>query len=226
MAIAPLKAFKYYRIDVTGTAQFASAAASKYVTINELEMFEFDVTGTNLCTAATATASNFYTVGTEAPKAIDGNSATHWESAQTVNNWLKIEFASAKVVRQIRITSTTYPNEVPRNFQIVGSNDNTTWESVLTVVDWVTTPVATTGVLTTNRLLGGVSKTSDGLATATVEIYTWDTNEIIGKVVPDSAGAWVFREHTASPRQYLVVHKGPSGYKPQADGPVTSYVIP
>lgn len=226
MAIAPLKAFKYYRIDITGTAQNPGAATSKYVTINELEMFEFDVTGTNLCAAATATASGFYATGTGAPKAIDGNAATYWESAQTVNNWLKIEFASAKVVRQIRITSTAYPNEVPRNFQIVGSNDNTTWESVLTVVDWVTSPGAKTGVLTTNRLFGGVSKTSGGLATATVEIYTWDTNEFVGKVIPDSSGAWAFREHTATPRQYLVVHKGPSGYKPQADGPVTSYVIP
>ena len=119
MAIAPLKAFKYYRIDITGTAQNPDAAMPKYVTINELEMFEFDVTGTNLCTAATATASGFYASGTEATNAIDGNAATYWESTQTVNNWLKIEFASAKVVRQIRITSTSYPNEVPRNFQIV-----------------------------------------------------------------------------------------------------------
>ena len=71
MAIAPLKAFKYYRIDITDTALNPGAATSKYVTINELEMFEFDVTGTNLCTAATATASGFYTAGTEAPKAID-----------------------------------------------------------------------------------------------------------------------------------------------------------
>lgn len=226
MAIAPLKAFKYYRVNVTGTAQNPGASTAKYVTINELEMFEFDVTGTNLCATATATASGFYAAGTEAPKAIDGNATTFWESAQVVDNWLKVELTTAKVVRQIRITSSAYPNEVPRNFQIVGSNDNSTWEAVLTVVDWVTTPVAKTGVLTTNRLFGGVSKTSDGLATASVEIYTWDTGEYVGRVIPDAAGGRSFREHTATPRQYLVVHKGPAGYKPQADGPVTSYVIP
>lgn len=214
-----LTAYSNYRLLISKAANVGTA----YITVNEFGLYAaVDGSGANLCTGATATASSQYNATTGAAKAIDGNSSTFWESAsESGDKWLRVQLASASVVRSVYISSTTYPNEVPRDFALQASNDGTTWVTLFSWVDWVTTTVAKSSLERVNLNIGGSSKLDSGLRSSKVLVYDWATGAFVASIIPATDGAWEFRP--ANTNELLVTHIGPSGYKPNSDGPITPY---
>lgn len=213
-------AYSKYRLLVS---KISSGTAPGYVTINEFGLYESaSHSGANLCTGATATAHSSYDATNTPPsKAIDGNATTFWESGNlaATPKWLQIDLASAKEVRSIYISSTTYPNEVPRDFVLQGSNDGTTWTAIATFADWVTSTVAKSAYEQINIRVGGVSQLDSGTKTSKILIFDWATGALIASVIPETSGAWSYAPRLAS--DLLITHIGPSGFQPWSDGPVT-----
>ena len=218
-----LAAYSKYRIYVTRTASTA-AGAPNYCTINEFRGFtNGDGSGSNLFTGGTASASGAYNTKT-ANLAFDGNAATYWESDNAASGfrWLRYDLASAVVIRNFYLSSTTYPNEVPRDFLIQGSNDGTTWTTILQVVDWVATSVAKTESIRTDLSVGGTSLLDTGVGSTKVLLHRYSDGVLLGTVAPNAVtGQWQYRLQNNDP--LLVTHIGPSGFRPVSDGPVTPY---
>lgn len=204
--------YRYYRL------LFRDAT---YTAINEIGLYAANNgTGTNLLTGSTATASGSYS-GTSPSNAIDGNTSTYWESlTNTSLQWISFDLGSAQSVKSIKITSTTYPSEVPRNFEFQVSNDGSSWKTVGFFV------FGTAGVTQTNKVqaldlyVGGSSTITGGTASQKVLIYNWSTGALIGSIVPFTGGAYEWR-FESSGIDVMVVHIGPSGYRPTSDGPIT-----
>lgn len=214
-----LTAYSNYRLLISKAAN----GDAGYITVNEFGLYAAaDGSGTNLCTGATATAISQYDATTGAANAIDGNSSTYWESTSASGDkWLRVQLASASVVRSVYISSTKYPNEVPRDFALQASNDGTTWVTLFNWVDWVTTPGAKSSLERVDLKIGGSSKLDSGLRSSRVLVYNWATGAFVASIIPATDGTWEFRP--ANTNELLVTHIGPSGYKPNSDGPITPY---
>lgn len=204
--------YRYYRLLFT---------TAKYTTINEIGLYAAnDGTGTNLLTGSTATASGSYS-GTSPGAAIDGNATTYWESSSSAAmHWLSFDLGTAQSVKSLKITSTTYANEVPLNFELQVSDDGATWKAIGFFV------FGTVGVTQTNKVqaldlyIGGTSTITGGTATQKVLIYNWTTGALIRSIVPFAGGAYEWRFENSG-FDVMVTHIGPSGYRPISDGPIT-----
>lgn len=212
-----LKAYSDYRIHVTSS----SAAPNNYVSINEIALYEqADHSGSNILVGSTVTASGSYNSSTLPSNAIDGNPTTYWESQAGLPAWIRFKLQSQKTVRSVYISSTAYPNEVPRNFTLQATNDNgTTWKTLYTWVDWVTQPGAKSDYTNISVALIGVSLLDNGLPTSRVVFHKWDSMQLMGSVVPDNDGSYEYRPSVTG--DVLITHTGPSGFRPLSDGPVT-----
>jgi len=88
------------------------------------------------------TASSQYNGGHAPVYAFDGNSDTKWASSGTGTQWLQIKLPTATICNAVKIVSRTdgnYSNQVPRDFEIRGSNDAETWTTLTTQtgIAWV-----------------------------------------------------------------------------------------
>lgn len=212
-----ISAYSKYRLMVTKS----SSGTAGYVAINEFGLYETaDHSGANLCTGATATASGIYDASRAAAKAIDGNAGTFWESNNTsLPKWLQVDLAGAVEVRSMYLSSTTYINEVPRDFSLQGSNDGAAWDTIINFVDWVSTGVAKSAYEQLNVRVGGISQLDTGVSSTRVLVYDWATAAFLVSVVPASDGSWSCSLRL--PNDLLITHIGPSGFQPWSDGPVT-----
>lgn len=208
-------AYRYYRLVFSKN----SAGDNRYYTINEWSLYNQpgDV-GTNLCVGATASASGAY--GSQsASLAIDGNPTTFWESSlDGAPSWLKVDLGTACVVRSMVIESTTYTNEIPRDFTLQGSNDNSTW-TVIETYTWADAFITTSGVFTLNFGVKGTSVLDDGTPSTKVWVHAWDTGALLGSAAPGGDGSYRVLSPIAG--DVLITHVGPAGYRPVSDGPVT-----
>lgn len=213
-----LTAYSYYRLVISKAAN----GGNGYVTVNEFGLYTAeDHSGTNLVTGATATAISQYGAY-DAAKAIDGNASTFWESNNAAGDkWLQVQLGSAAVVRSVYISSTAYPSEVPRDFQLQASNDGSTWVTIFSWVDWVTSTVAKSSYEQINLKIGGSSKLDSGLHSSKVLVFDWASGAFVTSIVPNTDGSWEYRP--ANTNDLLVTHIGPSGYRPISDGPITPY---
>lgn len=214
-----LTAYSYYRLVISKAAN----GGNGYVTVNEFGLYtDKDHSGTNLAIGATATAISQYDANTGAAKAIDGNASTFWESnSASGDKWLQVQLGSAAVVRSVYISSTTYPGEVPRDFQLQASNDGSTWVAIFSWVDWVTADGAKSSYEKINLKVGGESKLDSGVRSSKVLLYNWASGALIASIIPNTDGSWEYRP--ANTNDLLVTHIGPSGYRPVSDGPITPY---
>lgn len=213
-----LTAYSYYRLVISKAAN----GGNGYATVNEFGLYTAeDHSGTNLAAGATATADSQYgTYG--AANAIDGDASTFWESTGAAGDkWLQVQLGSAAVVRSVYISSTAYPNEVPRDFQLQASNDGSTWVTIFSWVDWVTSPVAKSSYEQINLIIGGASKLDSGLRSSKVLVFNWASGAFVTSIVPNADGSWEYRPTNTN--DLLVTHIGPSGYRPISDGPITPY---
>lgn len=214
-----LTAYSYFRLVISKAAD----GGNGYVTVNEFGLYtDEDHSGTNLATGATATAISQYVADTGAAKAIDGGASTFWESnSASGDKWLQVQLGSAAVVRSVYISSTTYPDEVPRDFQLQASNDGSTWVTIFSWVDWVTSTVAKSSYEKINLKIGGVSRLDSDLRSSRVLVFDWASGAFAASIVPNIDGSWGYRP--ANTDDLLVTHIGPSGYRPVSDGPITPY---
>ena len=221
-----LTAYSKYRLLVTRTSS-TLAGSPGYVTVNDFDLWTTagrSDARLGATAGATFSASGQY-AGQPPGLAFDGNASTYWESDNAVaaSRWLRIDLPSAVVVHSFYINSISYPNEIPRDFKLQGSNDGTTWVDLFSVTGWVTTPTVREGqYFAISLTLLGTSVLDTGVAAVRVLVHEWGTGKLITSVTPNpSTGAWscVLSE----PGDVLVTHIGPSGYRPISDGPVTPY---
>ena len=207
-----LNAYKFYRVSFDNSNS-SSAGAAFYITVNEFKIF--DENNANILNGSSVTASGIYQ--SQTPNfAIDGNDSTYWESDSTSQNkWIQFELPTPKVAKYAWLKSITYPDEVPKDFKILGSNDGTNWFTIISVTNWSVPGVAKTDFIYFTKSIKGNSKLVTPLGNIVIEFYDWDSGTPLGKVQPDVNGDWVFH-HTGS-NKILIVHKGPVGFRPQAD---------
>ena len=73
---------------------------------------------------AAATASSTPNQGNNAPKAIDGNLTTRWESAQTDDAWIRFDFGAKTPLGYLKLT---WENAYGKEYAIEASDDGSTW---------------------------------------------------------------------------------------------------
>lgn len=157
-----------------------------------------------------------------AANAIDGVPSTVWESTSSPGDkWLAVQLPSAKAIRSLYLSSTTWGAECPRDFLIQGSNDGANWTTVASFTDFVTTTSGFSGYAAFSLSIGGISKLDTNSPSVRVLIYEWSTGQLLRTIVPEADGAWNYRPRTTA--DLLVTHIGPSGYQPRSDGPITPY---
>lgn len=208
-------AYRYYKLVFSKN----SNNDNKYYTVNEWELYEqFGASRANLCIGATASASGNY--GSQvASLAIDGNPTTYWESSPNGSpSWLKVDLGAEHVARSMVIKSTQYPDEIPRDFTLQGSNDNSTWIVVGSYAG-VDSFIASGGTFPLNFGVKGTSLLDDGTPSTKVWVHAWGTGALLGSAVPEGDGSYRFSVTTAA--DVLITHVGPAGYRPVSDGPVT-----
>lgn len=210
--------FKYYRLYITKNAN----GNNGYFSMNTFSMFETNESTTDLCIGATATASSNYNASTEAPKAIDNNASTYWETASTAGDkWFQVELPAAKKVRKLIITTTNYQGEMPSAFIFQGSNDNVNWTNLKTVNRGTFgSPNSYVELLST--VVGGKSVLDSGDPSLKVILFNWQTMQYIIHTTPNASGDWFL--YLNDPSDLLITHIGPSGFQPISDGPVTPMV--
>lgn len=208
-------AYRYYRLLLSKN----SNNDNRYYTINEFALYErSDATGDNLCAGATASASDAY--GSQAASlAIDGNPTTYWESGlDGAPSWLKVDLGAEQIVRSMVIKSTTYPNEVPKDFVLQGSNDDSVWQNIATYIGFDTF-ITSNGVFLLHYGVKGTSLLEDGTPSSKVWVHAWGTGELLGGITPGGDGS--YRYSASSAGDVLITHVGPAGYRPISDGPIT-----
>ncbi len=221
-------AYRYYRLVLRKNSN-ANQGSNIYFTINEFGLYaDSDHSGPNLCAGATATAQDQYQADLGPEKAIDGNAATYWESAALAGGaasgntkWLQVDLGVPREVRSLYLSSTTYANEVPVDWDLQASNDNATWFTLRAFRSWTLPGVTKSGYEALTLVVGGVSKLDNGQRSSRVLVYDWITGELLQSIVPELNGSWSYR--TSTMREVLVTHTGPSGFKPLSDGPITPY---
>ena len=72
----------------------------------------------------TATASSSPNQGNNAPKAIDGNATTRWESAASDDQWLQLDFGAKTPLGYLKLT---WENAYGKEYALEVSDDGSTW---------------------------------------------------------------------------------------------------
>lgn len=208
-------AYRYYMLVFSKN----SNNDNRFYAINEWGLYEqVGAAGTNLCIGATASASGNYD-SKVASLAIDGNPTTYWESSlEGSPTWIKVDLGAEHTVRSMVIESTAYPNEVPRDFTLQGSNDDSTW-TVIETYEGADAFIATSGVFGVNFGVKGTSLLDDGTPSTKVWAHAWGTGALLGSATPKGDGSYRFLATT--PADVLITHVGPAGYRPVSDGPIT-----
>ena len=177
------QAYKYYRLLFKGSY----APSNNYASFAEFKLFEnADAVGTNLCTGAVATSSGSYSANTQAPKGIDNNTSTYYESENASLTsggtcWFKIELPEAKVIRSYHMIPSSYTNEFPVKFEIQGSNDNTNWDKIY---ENNSVPGTIAYTRTIASYVGGISRLTNGQPTQRILITNWLTGAYISTATP------------------------------------------
>ena len=215
------QAYKYYRLLFKGSF----ATDNKYASFAEFRLFEgVEGVGTNLCVGAVASSSGQYSATVVAPRGIDGDIATYYESESISFSsggtcWFKIELPEAKVIRSYHMIPSPYTAEFPLKFEIQGSNDNTNWDKIY---ENNSIPGTIAYTRTIASYVGGISRLTNGQPTQRILINNWLTGAYISTATPDLSGNWFASIPYGT--DVLVTHIGPAGYKPESDGPITPYL--
>lgn len=214
-------AYKFYRI----LFKKNSSGDLRYYAVNTLNLYtSADGSGLDVAPSGVVTANGSYSATTTPDKAIDGDPATYFESSNRVtagsDGWLQLEFPYALVIRSLRIISTAYVTEYPRDFLFQGSADGVNWVTVASFVDFMVTGGATTRLVPTLLQVRGTSKLESGVASNRVLIHNWTTGALIRSITPEADGSFFYMA-TDTTTQVMVTHIGPSGFRPICDGPIT-----
>jgi hypothetical protein len=69
--------------------------------------------------------------GTSAASALDGNTATRWNSgaSQAPGQWFQVDMGAARTVRQLVLAAAGSPTDYPRGYAVYASNSPTDWSA-------------------------------------------------------------------------------------------------
>lgn len=211
-------AYKYYRLLVSEVQQ-----ANYYLGVEEFCLYEGILpTSENLALTAIATARTNYNASTNPVSNVKDNSrSTWWASAQMtagVDEWLKLELPTPKVVRRFEVHSAFNKQESPRKYKLQGSNDDLNWTTIYKESDNRVEPILRN---LSHAKVSGSSKNTSGSANPRVIVSHWESGGLIDIVTPNPDGS--FACYTQTESQVLVTHIGPPGTQPKSDGPITPY---
>lgn len=214
--------YRYFRLLLKRSS--AASQDWRYYAINEFYLYANNLgTGDNLLFGATATTDGSYQ--SQTPNlAIDGNTTTYWESSlhdQGVPAWIAFQTASPISPRSFRIVSTSQSLERPIDFELQVSVDGVIWQTLRSVVGW---PNSNDNWSALDLKVQGIAKLSNGVKASRVLIQSFSTGALQAVVTPGNDGAWAY--YPQAPGDLLVTTLGPSGFKPEADGPITPYLEP
>jgi len=139
---API-AFRYWRLYLLN-----NNGDTNFMCVAEVEL-RLTVGGADVTTSSTpVTGSSFYDATYPPSNVVDGglNLAGSWISAvgQTTNQWLRLDLATSKAVKQVQISAeTTNPTRAPKDIRIEGSSDGVNFTTVGTFLgntNWGATP--------------------------------------------------------------------------------------
>lgn len=211
-------AYKYYRLLVSEVQQ-----ANYYLGIEEFRLYENQSgLSANLALTAIATARTSYNASSNPPSNVrDGSSSTWWASAQMtsgVDEWIKLELTTPKIVRRFEIYSTFNTQELPKKYMLQASNNNIDWTTIYKESSATVNPILRN---ISYLKVSGNSKNSLGSPNPRVLITHWNTGELIEVVTPDGNGDFYCYPQTED--LLMVTHVGPTGCQPKSDGPITPY---
>ena len=226
--VPPLVAYSKYRI-VISRIQEQNGNLS-YAALREVGLFSAsNATGTNLATGSITSASSSYSGGYPPENTIDGNIGTYWESgafsAGSATVWIRFDLPEAAVVRSVRMAGgyANYANETPMDFVIQGSNDGDVWTDLVDIISWGGfipgfKPFLIDANVRMDLAVMGTSRLATGERSDSVFIHSYASGELLRKLTPAANGSYTFAPQTLD--GLLITHIGPTGYAPQADGPV------
>lgn len=188
-----------------------------------------DQTDENMAAGSTVTSSGSYNSTNVPNKVVDGQLGTYWESTAFVPGsttvWVRFDLPAAVALRSVRMAGgiTNYRNETPRDFIIQGSNDGATWTTLFDVKDWGDfkdgqSPFMIDDSMRLDLIVMGTSRLSTGARSDAVFLNKFASGELVRKIVPNTDGSYEFFPDSLD--ALLITHVGPTGYAPQADGPV------
>lgn len=221
-ALPAVQAYKFYRLV---KYKNPSGSTSGYLALHTFGVFETVESTTDLALASAGTiATAETTYGSYLPSnAIDGNATTNYEStSKAYPTWFQVELPTARVARKFTVAHTQWADEAPGEFAILGSNDGSTWTTVVYVYGWNSTKTT----VIADKIIRGRSVCADGRPCVRVDLYNWDTKVFIQSLIPTSDGSWSFNVVDIGDTNYMIVHHGQAGFKPQVDGPVKAYTRP
>ncbi len=221
-APAALVAYKFYRIV---NYKSPNGSLSGYFSLNTFGIFETVESTTDLALASGGAVATAETTNGSYPanNAIDGNASTTWEStSKAFPTWFQVELPSARVARKFTVSHTQWAGEAPGEFGIFGSNDGSTWNMVAYVFGWNSTK----STCIADQIIRGRSLCADGRPCIQIDLYNWDTKVFVQSLTPAEDGSWQYNVTGDGNANYMIIHHGQAGFKPQVDGPVKAYKLP
>ena len=208
-------AYRYYRLQFSKS----SAGNNRYYAIDDFALYGIEGSTTNLCVGATATASGQYSGDTVPQNAIDGSLSTYWESALMGSpSWLQVDLGEPVFLLGFSIRSVAYSGEKPVDFKLLGSSDGSAWDELASYTAFA----SHSGEFV---LLGygikGISTLEDGSAATEVVVLRWSDMSLLARIAPANDGSWQYTTRDTTLDTALVIHIGPSGFRPLSDGPIT-----
>lgn len=221
-ALPNIMAYKFYRLV---KYKNPDGSTSGYLALNTFGIFETVESTTDLALASAGSIATAQTTNSSyvPANAIDGNASTTFEStSKAFPTWFQVELPAAKPARKFTVSHTQWSNEAPGDFEILGSNNGSDWDSLVYVYGWSSTK----STLIADNIVRGRSVCADGRPCVRIDIYNWDTKVFLSSIIPSADGSWSFTPVNSGDANYMVVHHGPVGFKPQVDGPVKAYTRP
>ena len=204
-------AYRYYRLQFSKN----SAGDNRYYSVDDFALYGIEGSTTNLCVGATATASGQYSLSTVPQHAIDGSLSTYWESALNGGpSWLQVDLGEPVILLGFSIRSGAYPNEKPVGFKLLGSSDGSAWDELASYTAFSS---HSGEVVTLGYGIKGISTLEDGSAASEVVVLRWSDRSLLARIAPANDGSWQCHAVDTA----LVIHVGPSGFRPLSDGPIT-----
>lgn len=218
-------AYSSYRLNITKN----TGGSAAYMSVSEWRMWETyspALTDADFMVGGTASAQS--TNGSYSPSnAFDKNSETTWESTSASGaKWLRYDLPAPRKAKALFIQHGTWTGEAPSDFVLQGSNDGgATWDNIKTYTNFLTSATAAAGRLVSVGAvqISGKALLDNGAPATRVLIYNYATGALMATLYPGADGSFMYYPDISS--EVLVVSLGPSGYRPQVEGPITPLVV-
>ncbi|MCD1628444.1 discoidin domain-containing protein [Marinobacter shengliensis] len=172
---------------------------------------------TVLSTGGVAFADSSFDATTTPDKAFDANTGTSWLTDAGLPCHIGYEHSTDVIVTSVKLQAP-YASRAPNEFEIQYSSDGLTWTSTLegriTSTGWTANEIREFAV--THFDLAGNATNSLGAAVEKVNVFDWNTGQLLRAIVPATNGDW--STTLFSNNQYGVTYLS-AGYYPLTHGP-------